>query len=54
MEPLQGAVWFVPLADISDAGLTVEAVLEALRLPRSPHAEPLEQVEGALSQHATV
>jgi predicted ATPase/DNA-binding SARP family transcriptional activator len=45
-----GAVWFVPLADLSDPRLIPEAILEALRLPRSPHIEPLEQVIAFLNR----
>jgi predicted ATPase/DNA-binding SARP family transcriptional activator len=44
------ATWFVPLADIVDPRLIADAVLTALRLPRSPGAEPLEQVIAALSR----
>lgn len=39
-----GAVWFVPLADLRDAGLIAAAVAEALRLPRSGTRAPLDQV----------
>ncbi len=50
VESLQGAVWFVPLADISDAKLIVDALLEALHIPRSANVEPLEQVVEVLSR----
>lgn len=43
-----GGVWFVPLADLRDAGLIAGAVLEALNLPRASNMEPLEQVIGFL------
>jgi predicted ATPase len=49
-EEFTGGVWFVPLADLSDPRLIAGAVRDALRLPRSPGVEPLEQVVGALSQ----
>jgi predicted ATPase/DNA-binding SARP family transcriptional activator len=45
-----GGVWFVPLVDIADPRLIPDAVRDALRLPRSPGVEPLEQVIDALSQ----
>src|SRR5262249_51036979 len=50
LEPLSGAVWFVPLADVSDAGRIVPAVQEALQLPRLSEVAPLEQVMEALSK----
>jgi predicted ATPase len=37
------AIWFVPLADLSDARLIPHTLTRALHLPRSPGAEPLEQ-----------
>ena len=54
VEPLQGAVWFVPLADISDPRLIADTVRDALHLPRSPTLEPLEQVVDALSRHPSL
>jgi predicted ATPase len=50
VEEFQGAVWFVSLADLSDARLIVESVRDALRLPRSPSMDPLEQVVAALGR----
>ncbi len=49
-EEFKGSVWFVPLADLADPRLIVGAMLDALRLPRSPLVEPLEQIVTALSQ----
>jgi predicted ATPase/DNA-binding SARP family transcriptional activator len=43
-----GAVWFVPLASLTEARLIPDAILGALGLSRSGAAEPLEQVVGAL------
>lgn len=43
------AIWFVPLADLSDTQRIPEAVASALRLPRSADMEPLEQIVAALS-----
>jgi predicted ATPase/DNA-binding SARP family transcriptional activator len=50
----QGAVWLVPLADLIDPRLIPDAVRDALRLPRSPHLEPLEQVINTLSLQPTL
>jgi predicted ATPase/DNA-binding SARP family transcriptional activator/Tfp pilus assembly protein PilF len=44
----EGAVWFVPFADLSDAGLIPSALVSALGLPRSGTVEPLDQVVAAL------
>jgi predicted ATPase/DNA-binding SARP family transcriptional activator len=38
------AVWFVPLADLSDPMLISTAIAAALQLPRAPAIEPLEQI----------
>src|SRR5262249_23597381 len=45
-------VWFVPLADLSDPRLIPGAILDALRLPRSPTVEPLDQVVEFLNGRA--
>jgi predicted ATPase/DNA-binding SARP family transcriptional activator len=52
--PYQGAVWFAPLADLSDPGRIADAVLNALRLPRSPDQEPLDQVVEALAEQPSL
>lgn len=39
-----GGVWFVPLADLSEAQRIAGAIVSALDLPASPNSEPLEQV----------
>lgn len=49
-----GAVWFVPLARLADGALIPAAVAEALRLPRSPHVQPYDQVVQALSRQASL
>jgi predicted ATPase/DNA-binding SARP family transcriptional activator len=49
-EALDGAVWFVPLADLSDPQRIVDAIHGALRLPRLPQREPREQVVEAVSR----
>lgn len=53
-EPLSGAVYFVELADLNDPALIAGAVLDSLRVPRSPQQEPLEQAVGALSGKPTL
>jgi hypothetical protein len=54
LERFSGAVWFVSLADLSDARRIVDAVLDALRLPRSPSLEPLEQVAETLARQPSL
>lgn len=44
VETYQGAVWFVPLADLMDSQRIDDAICDALRLPRSPHRSPRDQV----------
>ncbi len=51
LERFQGAVWFAALADLTDPDLIAGAILDALRLPRLPRQEPLEQAAAALSRH---
>jgi predicted ATPase/DNA-binding SARP family transcriptional activator len=48
-EAWQGAVWFVPLADLADVRLIPSALVEAMGLPCLPRAEPLQQAVEALS-----
>lgn len=54
LEPFRGAVWLVPLADLSEARRIPKAILDALHLPCSPHSEPLQQVIAALSRQPTL
>ena len=54
VEPFQGAVWFVPLADITDERLIADTILNSLRVERSPYREPLEQVVEALSKQPSL
>jgi predicted ATPase/DNA-binding SARP family transcriptional activator len=49
VEPLHGAVWFVPLVDVGDVRGMIDALVNALHLPRNPSIEPLEQVVQTLS-----
>ncbi len=53
-EPWRGAIWFVPLADLSDPHLILGAVLDALRLAPAPDAAPLEQVVEALTRQPSL
>jgi predicted ATPase len=50
IELLHCLVWFVPLADLSDAALIPNAVADVLGLPRLPHVTPEEQVHEALNR----
>ena len=49
-----GSIWYVPLVDLMDARLIGEKVLVALRLPRNPRIEPLEQVLVCLAQRSPI
>jgi predicted ATPase/DNA-binding SARP family transcriptional activator len=50
----QGAVWWVPLASLSDPHLIGEAIGQALRLPRSPEESRFDQVAEALAARPTL
>src|SRR5262249_36755184 len=54
LEPFSGAVWFVPLGDLSDPQLIAGAIADVMRLPRSPASAPLEQVVEALSRQPSL
>jgi DNA-binding SARP family transcriptional activator len=43
-----GGIWFVPLADLHEAGRIPGAIADALCLPRSPQSAPLAQVADTL------
>ncbi len=49
VEAYEGAVWFVPLGDLADPQLIAGAILDALRIARSPRQEPIDQAVEALS-----
>ncbi|MDQ3813231.1 MAG: AAA family ATPase, partial [Armatimonadota bacterium] len=58
-EPFRSAVWFVPLAEITDPQLMANAVLDALHLrgpegAPAPDVDPLEQVVAALSRQPSL
>ncbi|MBV9865173.1 MAG: tetratricopeptide repeat protein [Abitibacteriaceae bacterium] len=42
-------IWFVPLADVNDPHLVVDAILSAMQVDRSPQSEPLQQVVSLLN-----
>ena len=54
VEPFGGAVYFVPLADLSDPRRIADAVLDSLRVPRSPQREPLDQAVEALARQPSL
>ncbi len=54
VEAFQGAVWFVPLGEVSDARRLPDAILEALRISRAASTESLDQAIAALSQRPTL
>ncbi|MCC6443562.1 MAG: transposase [Armatimonadetes bacterium] len=47
----EGAVWFIPLADLSDPRLIADAMLAGMQLPKDAHREPLAQTMEALASH---
>jgi predicted ATPase/DNA-binding SARP family transcriptional activator/Tfp pilus assembly protein PilF len=53
-ESCQEAVWFVPLADITDARLIPTTIQTAMNLPRAGNLDALEQVVQALSTQASL
>jgi predicted ATPase/DNA-binding SARP family transcriptional activator/class 3 adenylate cyclase len=53
-EAFQGAVWFAPLADVSDPQRIADAVLESMALPHSPSLQPLDQVVDTLSRQPSL
>src|SRR5437870_1935170 len=48
-EAYREAVWFVPLAGLSDAGQIAGAIRDAVQPSRPPGLEPLQQVLASLS-----
>jgi predicted ATPase/class 3 adenylate cyclase len=54
VEEWQGAVWFVPLADLVEPERVAEAIRDILRLPHLPQTEPLEQVVEALARQPSL
>src|SRR5205823_12441155 len=54
VEAFAGAVYFVSLADLSDASLLAGTVLDSLGVTRAPQQEPLEQAVAALTAKPTL
>src|SRR5207244_7910626 len=54
LEPFAGAVWFVPLVDLSDARLIAGAIVDALRVPRRATDDPLDQAVDALNRQPSL
>lgn len=54
LEDYHGAVWFVPLAGLSDPDQLLEAVQDGLDLPRVPDREPLHQIAEILGAQQTL
>jgi hypothetical protein len=53
-ETFGGAIWFVPLADLSDPGLIPQTILQAMSLPLTGGQEPVEQLVTALTNQPTL
>lgn len=51
-DAMPGGVWFVPLADLTDPRLIPGAIVDALRLPRAPDVDAMDQVAEWLSDHS--
>ncbi len=54
VEPMEGAVWYAPLADVADARGMADALRQHLRLPRAPGADLLDQLTGLLSRRPSL
>jgi predicted ATPase/DNA-binding SARP family transcriptional activator len=50
LERYGGAVWFIPLADVTQAEQVPDAIAAALGIERKPGLEPLAQVAGAIGE----
>lgn len=49
-----GAVWFVPLVDLTDARLIAGAIVDSMRIARTPTSDPLDQAVEALSRQPSL
>jgi predicted ATPase/DNA-binding SARP family transcriptional activator len=54
MAPFDGSVWWLPLGEVTEADRIPDAAATALRLPRTPGSEPLDQVADFLSRHPSL
>lgn len=50
----EGAVWFVPLADVMDASLLISTIADALNLPRDVSGSSLTSIEELLSRQLSL
>ncbi|HZT43669.1 MAG TPA: tetratricopeptide repeat protein [Chthonomonadaceae bacterium] len=50
----EGRIWFVPLADVSDASSIAASIAHALQLPLVANRDPLEQITQALSGRSSL
>ena len=53
-DDLRGAVWFVPLEQVSAPSLVDGALADAMQLPRSGHADPLAQAAQVLARQPSL
>ncbi len=53
-ESFRGDIWFVPLADIADAGAIPRAIVDGLGLPGAATIEPLSQAVSALERSGSL
>jgi predicted ATPase/DNA-binding SARP family transcriptional activator len=53
-EGYAGAVWFVPLAEVSEPSLLMGTIQDALAIPRDPHHSADQQVATALSRQRSL
>ncbi|HLJ78016.1 MAG TPA: tetratricopeptide repeat protein [Acidobacteriaceae bacterium] len=53
-ESYHGAVWFVGLGDLADSSLIGGAILDALRVPRSPQRDAVDQVVETLAHQPSL
>ncbi len=49
-----GAVWFVPLADLSEPQLIANSIVEAMHLPGAPGLEPWRQLVSTLGEKSSL
>jgi predicted ATPase/DNA-binding SARP family transcriptional activator/Tfp pilus assembly protein PilF len=54
LDSFPGGVWFVPLADLSDARQLPDVLLSALQIRRAPGRDPIEQVASTVAGRASL
>jgi predicted ATPase/class 3 adenylate cyclase len=50
----RGAIWFVPLADVTEADRIPDAIRQAMEIPPAPEQTPLEQVAATLGDRSVL